>query len=119
MANPMPCQMCTADGEHKMSDWLITCQQPVIGFEPGNTFYVCMDHLAVLAVSYLQSVADTSELVEVAELEGPGVLEQIEQEDGKVTPVGGNGGGRKRHPSAQKQDTDESQLEASSADVDG
>lgn len=102
-----------------MSDWLITCQQPIVGFEPGNTFYVCMDHLSVLAMAYLQSQQAADELGPDEEPEGPGVLEQIEQDEGAQGVAGGNGRSRKSSKPAEPDQTDATEEQAASADVNG
>ena len=104
MATQQACKICESQGMHSLSDWLITAQSEGSGFEPGTTFWVCQPCLAGLMLAWVQeqqgepTFTDPDAPLEEAVPEGPGVLEQIEAEDGKVTPAGSNGRRRKSEP---------------------
>ena len=102
-----------------MSDWLVTCQQPVMDFVPGNTFYVCMGCLASLGLAWLQG----QEPAEVGPVDpapdGPGVLEQMEADDGPPRPAGRGGRARKSGPPEPDPEAGETVEQASPADVHG
>ena len=141
MANPMPCKIHETQGEQVLADWLVTAQTEVMGFEPGNTFYVCMDCLAGLALAWVQATQepapeepavgdrgtvdmpayDPPEAPGPGESEpsGPGVLEQIEHDDGPVIPASKNGGRRKSGAATEGTATDVPEEQAASADVHG
>jgi hypothetical protein len=101
------------------SHWLITCQQPVFGFEPGNTFYVCMDCLAGLMFAYVQTQQPDPQEETLPLPDGPGVLEQIEADEGAKAPAASNGRARKSTAPAAVAEVVADSEEAAPADVDG
>ena len=119
MANLQPCKICETEGIFTPADWLITAQSEVMGFEPGNTFWVCMGCLAGLGMAWAQSQQPEPEPVPEPVPEGPGVLEQLEQDEGKVAAAGRNGKARKSAGTQQDTQTDAVVEEAAPADVDG
>lgn len=133
MANPQPCKVCETEGVQTLADWLITAQSDVGGFEPGFTIWVCQGCLAGLMLAWVQAQTDQPgetpttdadgydvqegplDVLTGGEPEGPGVLEQIEHDEGTVTPAG-NGRGRKSRPAAEP--ASEVEAQAETADVD-
>ena len=138
MANNQPCKVCETEGVFSLSDWLVTAQSDVMGFEPGQTFWVCMPCLFGLTAAWAQAQAGEAEAatqpaegqeegdpgtVNVTALdppveapEGPGALEQVERDEGRQQVNGRKAGGRKSTVEEQPEQV-EGRQEAETADV--
>jgi len=101
--NVVNCQVCAAEGAETASDVLLKPLSDACGMPEGMTAWLCKQCLTRVVLSWY------------AEPE-PGVLEQIEADEGKVTPAGRNGRGRKSVPT-EDAGTVEGQAQAETADV--
>lgn len=117
MANPQPCRICETEGAHTLADWLVTAQSDVMGFEPGNTFWVCMPCLAGLALAWLQAQQDPAATEAEEVPEGPGVLEQVEDEEGREKVTSRTGRAPKSSGQTQESGPVEDPQEAPTAHV--
>lgn len=96
-ANPQPCKICESQGMNSLSDWLITAQSDGSGFTPGTTFYVCQPCLAGLMLAWVQEQQPDPTFTDPdAEPGGPGALEQVEADEGRVTPAAPSNGRRRK-----------------------
>ena len=138
MANNQPCKVCETEGVFSQSDWLVTAQSGVMGFEPGQTFWVCMPCLFGLTAAWAQAQAEQAQPDEGAAVvgdhsadatghgeyephtlpdeAGPGVLEQVEADEGRQQVNGRKAGGRKSTVEEQPEQVT-GQQEAETADV--
>lgn len=123
MANPQPCKVCETEGVHSLSNWLITAQDPNPEFPPGTTFYVCQPCLAGLMIAWVQSqqaeptFVDPDAPPDETPPEGPGVLEQVEADEGKVTPAPNGTGKKSKAPPAGAPEVVEGSGQTATADV--
>lgn len=117
MANPQGCKICESENVNSPADWLITAQSDAAGFEPGFTVWVCQPCLAGLMVAWLQQ--QEPDPVYAEPVDGPGVLEQIEQDDGQVTPASSKSRRAKSDTGEPEAVARSEELEASAADVNG
>ena len=129
MANPQPCKVCETEGVNSVSDWIVSAQTETTGFPPGTSFWVWQSCLAGLMVSWLtqqfteadQHAAEhPAEPVEIGprgEASGPGVLEQIERDEGEQ-PVNGTGSRSRKSKAPPTEDGQvvEASQEAETAD---
>ena len=119
MANPMPCKIHEQDGQQVLADWLVTAQTEVMGFEPGNTFYVCMECLTGLALAWLQAnqepAAEVAEAAPEPVVEDPGTVDMAAWDPPEVPA--------RSRPKRGRQEAEETSAEdgqqAQTADVNG
>lgn len=124
MANQPPCQMCEMQEIMSPSNALVTAQDEQLGqFMPQMAMWLCMPCLLGLTGAWYQTVqqdfddhAAANPTEPVTDTEGPGVLEQIETDEGK-TPPAPNGRGRKSRTPPESGDAETAGTQAATADV--
>lgn len=107
MPSTVPCAVCETEQVHTLSEYLLKALTDQDDIPEGTTLWVCKGCLTRVVLSWYAE----------PEPEGPGVLEQIEADEGEVRPASANGRGRKSRQEKAGADAEDVPQEAASADV--
>lgn len=116
MAQPIPCAVC---GEQPDADWMVTARTEATGWEPGTTVGLCVNCWIGLAFAKAEEIMGDQPAGPETPPEEPGVLEQVEADEGEQPVARRNGRARKSEPEPEPEPGPQPEAEPEAADVDG